>query len=77
MTNEIKYPYTIQWNLAVEKQIGESYVIKSTYLGTRGVNLFAVYNPNQRPIEIVNGRELLSAQELVVFLLLKKIMRSC
>ena len=61
ITDEVKYPYTIQWNLALEKQIGESYVFKATYIGTRGVDLFAVYNPNQKPIEIVNGREFTSA----------------
>ena len=61
MTNDMKYPYTIQWNLALERQMGQSFVVKATYLGTRGVDLFAVYNPNQRPIEIVNGREFTSA----------------
>jgi hypothetical protein len=60
ITNEVKDPYTIQWNLSLERQIGQEYVVKATYLGTRGVNLFAVYNPNQKPVEIVAGREFTS-----------------
>ncbi|MBI4459123.1 MAG: hypothetical protein HY648_03560, partial [Acidobacteria bacterium] len=50
---------------ALERQIGQSFVVKATYLGTRGVNLFAIYNPNQKPIEIVNGREFTPATATV------------
>ncbi|MBI4464562.1 MAG: hypothetical protein HY647_07650, partial [Acidobacteria bacterium] len=65
ISNDVKNPYTIQWNLALERQIGQALVVKATYLGTRGINLFAIYNPNQKPLEIVNGRQFTSATATV------------
>src|SRR5437667_2630296 len=41
-----KIPYTLQWTLSLERQIGQTLVVKANYVGTRGVNLFAIYNPN-------------------------------
>jgi len=54
---EIKNPYTLQWTLSLERQIGQTLVVKANYVGTRGVNLFAIYNPNQRPTVIRDGRQ--------------------
>ena len=52
-----KIPYTLQWTLSLERQIGQTLVVKANYVGTRGVNLFAIYNPNQRPTVIRDGRQ--------------------
>ncbi len=57
MPLEVKIPYTMQWTFSVERQVGQSLVVKANYVGTRGVNLFAIYNPNQKPVIIQNGRE--------------------
>ncbi|PYU22923.1 MAG: hypothetical protein DMG32_17065, partial [Acidobacteria bacterium] len=57
MPLEVKIPYTMQWTFSVERQVGQSLVFKANYVGTRGVNLFAIYNPNQKPVIIQNGRE--------------------
>src|SRR5437899_1033821 len=54
---EIKNPYTLQWTLSLERQIGQALVVKANYVGTRGVNLFAIYNPNQKPTIIRDGRQ--------------------
>jgi len=52
-----KIPYTLQWTFSLERQIGQSLVVKANYVGTRGVNLFAIYNPNQKPTVIRDGRQ--------------------
>ncbi len=57
MPLEAKIPYTLQWTLSLERQVGQSLVLKANYVGTRGVNLFAIYNPNQRPSVIRDGRQ--------------------
>jgi Carboxypeptidase regulatory-like domain/TonB-dependent Receptor Plug Domain/TonB dependent receptor len=57
MPLEAKIPYTLQWTFSLERQLGQSLVVKANYVGTRGVNLFAIYNPNQRPSVIRDGRQ--------------------
>src|SRR5437660_7944131 len=57
MPLEVKIPYTLQWTFSVERQVGQSLVFKANYVGTRGVNLFALDNPNQKPTIIQNGRK--------------------
>src|SRR5207247_4676693 len=57
MPLEAKIPYTLQWTLSLERQVGQTLVVKANYVGTRGVNLFAIYNPNQKPTIIRDGRQ--------------------
>jgi hypothetical protein len=57
MPLEVKIPYTLQWTFSLERQIGQSLVVKANYVGTRGVNEFLIYNPNQKPTIIRNGRQ--------------------
>src|SRR5206468_11282119 len=52
-----KSPYALQWTLSLERQVGQTLVLKANYVGTRGVNLFAIYNPNQKPTIIRDGRQ--------------------
>ena len=52
-----KIPYTLQWTFSVERQLGQTLVVKANYVGTRGVNLFAIYNPNQKPTIIRDSRQ--------------------
>ena len=54
---QVTTPYTLQWTLSLERQIGQTLVVKANYVGTRGVNLFAIYNPNQKPTIIRDGRQ--------------------
>src|SRR2546426_862885 len=54
---QVTTPYTLQWTLSLERQIGQSLVDKANYVGNRGVNLFAIYNPNQKPTVIRDGRQ--------------------
>jgi len=58
-------PYTMQWTLSLERQVGQSLVVKANYVGTRGVNLFAIYNPNQKPTVIRDGRQFTPADAQV------------
>jgi hypothetical protein len=53
---DVKMPYTMQWTFSIEHQLGETWVGKANYLGTRGLNLFTIYNPNQHFTEIRGGR---------------------
>jgi len=57
MPLETKIPYTLQWTFSLERQVGQTLVVKANYVGTRGVNLFAIYNPNQKPTVIRDGRQ--------------------
>src|SRR5438270_12650883 len=53
----VKNPYCLQWTFSLERQIGQTLVVKANYVGTRGLNLFAIYNPNQKPTVIRDGRQ--------------------
>jgi hypothetical protein len=46
---DLKLPYTLQWNAAVEQSIGEKQTLTLTYLGSGGHRLLAeyIYYPNQ------------------------------
>ncbi|MBI3895656.1 MAG: TonB-dependent receptor [Acidobacteria bacterium] len=47
ISHDFKYPHAYQWNLGVERQFGQVWVVKATYIGTRGTNLVAVINQVQ------------------------------
>lgn len=57
MPADMKVPYTMQWTFSLERQLGSTFVVKANYIGLRTVDLFTVYNPNQRPTIVVNGRQ--------------------
>ncbi len=42
-----KYPYAYQWNFGMERQFGNSWVVKAGYIGTRGLDLVGVLNQVQ------------------------------
>jgi outer membrane receptor protein involved in Fe transport len=39
--------YTHQWNLGLQKQLGQSFMVEATYVGTRGERLDGTLLPNQ------------------------------
>ena len=47
ITYDYKYPYAMQWNLGFERQFGQNWVARATYIGTRGVDLGSVVNEVQ------------------------------
>ena len=51
-----KYPYSYQWNLGIQRQLAKSFVAEVSYIGTRGLNLVAVNNPNQPVPQKVGDR---------------------
>jgi uncharacterized protein (UPF0333 family) len=42
----VKTPYSIQWNLSVQHVFKQNYTFEARYLGTRGVHLFVQTHPN-------------------------------
>lgn len=44
---DYKYPSAYQWNFGVERQLGNSWVVKASYIGTRGLDLVGVVNQVQ------------------------------
>jgi len=58
---DVKQPYTLQWTVSLERQVGQSFVIKLNYIGKRGVNQLLTYNPDQAQEQVVNGRLFLPA----------------
>lgn len=56
ITRDLKITYSIQWTFSVERQLGQTAVLKANYLGSRGINLIGIYNPVDPPTQIVNGR---------------------
>jgi carboxypeptidase family protein/TonB-dependent receptor-like protein len=44
---DFKQPYGMQWSFGIERQIGQTWVAKASYLGNRGVDLVAVINQVQ------------------------------
>ncbi len=42
----MKTPYSIQWNLSVQHVFKQNYTFEARYLGTRGVHLFVQTHPN-------------------------------
>jgi len=53
---DAKVPYSMQWTFSLEKQLTSSLVVKANYLGSRGLDLFGIYNPIQPVGQTVNGR---------------------
>ena len=55
LPNHVKYPYSIQWNLGVQRSFAKNYTGEVRYVGTRGVdlnvqnrlNVIDVVNPNR------------------------------
>ncbi|MBI3895965.1 MAG: TonB-dependent receptor [Acidobacteria bacterium] len=47
ITYDHKYPYAMQWNFGIERQFGQNWVGRMSYIGTRGINLPAVNNDVQ------------------------------
>jgi hypothetical protein len=39
LPNDVKYPYSLQWNLSVQHVFGKDYTAEVRYVGTRGVHL--------------------------------------
>lgn len=39
LPNEVKYPYSMQWNLGVQHVFKDNYTLEVRYVGTRGVHL--------------------------------------
>lgn len=44
---DLKYPYGMQWNLGIERQLGQTWVAKVSYVGNRGVSLISIINQVQ------------------------------
>ena len=47
MNPHIRQPYTQQWNLGVQRQIGQNNVLEVRYLGSRSVHEWINQNPNE------------------------------
>ena len=43
---DTKNPYIHQWNLSVERQIRNAWLVSAAYLGNRTIHLWTDYNPN-------------------------------
>jgi len=55
--NQIKYPYSINWNFGVQHSFGQAYVAEIRYVGTRGVHLDVQTRLDKRGI--VNSQQFL------------------
>jgi hypothetical protein len=51
---KIKNPYTHQWNLSVQKQFGENWLLTANYLGTSTIHLWSSYEFN--PVQVIPGQ---------------------
>ena len=49
---DYKYSYALQWNFGIERQIGQTWVAKARYIGTRGINIGSVINHVQPALSI-------------------------
>ena len=58
--NSLKTAMSYQWTFTVEQQATESLVVKANYIGSRGNNLYNLYNPNAQKPVILNGRPYIS-----------------
>ena len=55
---DFKYPYGMQWNFGIERQLSSMWLARATYIGNRGVGLVGVMNLIEPPISIdAQGRE--------------------
>jgi outer membrane receptor protein involved in Fe transport len=48
-------PYSQQWSLRIQREVGRNNVAEVRYVGTRGVGLFQTVNRNPRLTELING----------------------
>jgi hypothetical protein len=48
-------PYSEQWSLRIQREIGRNNVMEVRYVGTHGVSLFATHNANPRFDRLRNG----------------------
>ena len=58
MNPDLRHPYTMQWNITVEQEVG-AMAVRTSYIGTRSVNLLYRRNFNQpipSPIPFNNDR---------------------
>ena len=58
ITNNIVAPITHQWNFDIERELPAKFVLTTSYVGTRGVRLFAndQFNPVDPVATLANGR---------------------
>src|SRR5262249_7791797 len=63
--SQMKLPYSMQWTLSGEQQLTKTLVLKLNYIGTRGLNLVGIFNPNQQPTVLVDGRQFTPATAIV------------
>ena len=55
---DFKQPYGMSWNFGIDRQLGQTWVAKAGYIGTRGVDLLGVINHVQPALSIdAEGRE--------------------
>ncbi|OFV97083.1 MAG: hypothetical protein A3F68_04190 [Acidobacteria bacterium RIFCSPLOWO2_12_FULL_54_10] len=47
MDRNMLYPYNLQWNFGIERQLSETIVAKATYIGTRSLHLVGTANAYQ------------------------------
>lgn len=52
----LKEPYVLQWNVSLERQFGQNWVVKVSHLGMRGVDQLGVMDPTQPTPIVVDGR---------------------
>lgn len=45
--NVIRQPYSIQWNVGIQRVFAQNYTFEARYLGTRGVHLYVQSNVNR------------------------------
>ena len=50
---QIKNPYTHQWNLSIQRQIGQNWLVTANYLGTSTIHLWSSYELN--PVQVIPG----------------------
>lgn len=54
--HSFKEPYTMQWNMSLERQFGDHWVVRLQYLGLRALDQVGIYNPDQPFVTTLNGR---------------------
>jgi hypothetical protein len=50
VTPDFKQPTGMQWNFGIERQLGNAWVAKVSYLGNRGVNIVGIVDQVQPPV---------------------------
>ncbi len=47
MNENIRQPYTMSWNLGIQRELGRNNVLEVRYIGNRSVHQWVVLNPNE------------------------------